>query len=58
MNLEDVAKEYGAVSTDKINETLQKYELLLNDTRSPIYSAIRLMGNTSEKDIDSMLESV
>lgn len=41
------------VSNEEINQTLQKYEMLLNDERSPIFSALQTMGkNYIDEDVD------
>ena len=54
VKLDDVGRDNAPVNADKINETLQKYQLLLTDTRSPLYSALRLMGKPNELDIFEM----
>lgn len=42
------------VEKEDINETLQKFQMLLNDTRSPIYSALNTMG----KNVDLEEEEI
>lgn len=43
-NIEEIAKDTNNNFDGKIDELLQKYDILLNNPRSPLFSALRTLG--------------